>query len=233
MNSTSGCWCRSVVRASFSLRPLKRWEFILVLSANKAAGLKSRRRSIRGFHSVTGLMERGREGRRGNGGVVFVQAPRRPRTGLKDIAAGDDGDDMMEDGHNGRLRERGKKDGGGVTSSHGAGSSIVGSSSRSKRKRYGSQEKQRQGQGQGRRSPAEEVEETTEDTEMGASEDDDDQPPPIIVRRSGKARAQAKFSEDGNGVDLPAVPRKARTGGFAWSMVGWWSVCVCVCVCGG
>ncbi|XP_073392668.1 uncharacterized protein [Physcomitrium patens] len=118
---------------------------------------------------------------------------------------------MMEDGHNGRLRERGKKDGGGVTSSHGAGSSIVGSSSRSKRKRYGSQEKQRQGQGQGRRSPAEEVEETTEDTEMGASEDDDDQPPPIIVRRSGKARAQAKFSEDGNGVDLPAVPRKART----------------------
>lgn len=107
-------------------------------------------------------------------------------------AAGDDGDDMMEDGHNGRLRERGKKDGGGVTSSHGAGSSIVGSSSRSKRKRYGSQEKQRQGQGQGRRSPAEEVEETTEDTEMGASEDDDDQPPPIIVRRSGKARAQAK-----------------------------------------
>lgn len=74
------------MRASFSLRPLKRWEFILVLSANKAAGLKSRRRSIRGFHSVTGLMERGREGRRGNGGVVFVQAPRRPRTGLKDIA---------------------------------------------------------------------------------------------------------------------------------------------------
>ncbi|XP_073392669.1 uncharacterized protein [Physcomitrium patens] len=130
-------------------------------------------------------MERGREGRRGSVGGVMVQAIRRPRTGFKDAAAGDDGDDMMEDGHNGRLRERGKKDGGGVTSSHGAGSSIVGSSSRSKRKRYGSQEKQRQGQGQGRRSPAEEVEETTEDTEMGASEDDDDQPPPIIVRRSG------------------------------------------------
>ncbi|XP_073385682.1 uncharacterized protein [Physcomitrium patens] len=114
---------------------------------------------------------------------------------------------MMDDAHNSRLRERSKKDGSGVTSSHGAATSIVGGSSRNKRKRPSSQEKVVHG----RSSPAEEVEETTEDTEMGGSEDDDDHPPPIIPRRSGKSRPQAKFAEDGNAVDLPAVPRKART----------------------
>jgi hypothetical protein len=110
-------------------------------------------------------------------------------------AVGDDGDDMMDDVHNSRLRERSKKDGGGVTSGHGVAASTVGPSSRNKRKRQGSQEMQVQA----RNSPADEVEETTEDTEMGASEDDDDPPPPIIIpRRPGKPRPQAKVSDAWN-----------------------------------
>uniref|UniRef100_A0A7I4A8S5 Uncharacterized protein n=1 Tax=Physcomitrium patens TaxID=3218 RepID=A0A7I4A8S5_PHYPA len=149
-------------------------------------------------------MERGREGRRG---AIHAHAPRRPRTGFKDAAVGDDGDDVMDDGHNPRSRERVKKDSSGVALSHAVATSIVGPSSRNKRKRHESQEKQIQV----RSSPADEVEETTEDTEMRVSEDDDDHPPPIIPRRSGKPRPQSKFAEDGNSVDLPTVPRKART----------------------
>lgn len=30
-----------------------------------------------------------------------------------------------------------------------------------------------------------------------------------------------QFAEDGNAVDLPAVPRKARTGGYGWVKRGW------------
>lgn len=95
---------------------------------------------------------------------------------------------MMDDGHNPRSRERVKKDSSGVVLSHGVATSIVGHSSRNKRKRHESQEKQVQA----RSSPVDEVEETTEDTEMGVSEDDDDHPPPIIPRRSGKPRPQSK-----------------------------------------
>lgn len=126
------------------------------------------------------------------------------------IAVGDDGDDMMDDVHNSRLRERSKKDGGGVTSGHGVATSTVGPSSRNKRKRQGSQEVQVHA----RNSPADEVEETTEDTEMGVSEDDDDPPPPIIIpRRPGKPRPQAK-------VGVVAV-RGRWVGCVGW-LIGMW-----------
>ena len=122
-------------------------------------------------------------------------------------AVGDDGDDMMDDVHNPRLRERAKKDGGGVSGGHGAATSTAGHSSRNKRKRLGSQEMQ----AHARSSPAEDVEETTEDTEMGVSEDDDDPPPPIIIpRRPGKPRPVAKvraWAMRGMWVDWSGVRR--------------------------
>lgn len=152
----------------------------------------------------------------------------------------------MDDVHNPRLRERPKKDSSGVTSGQALVSTSGVSSSRNKRKRQGSQEVQVHARG----SPADDLEETTEDTEMVVSEDDDDPPPPIIPRRPGKLRPQGKVSteihlsitrsyfmwrvlfiaafahltcpysnmncsqiaDDGITVDLPAVPRKARTG---------------------
>lgn len=98
--------------------------------------------------------------------------------------AGDDADDMMDDGHNPRLRERLKKESSGLV----LGQSAV-SISRNKRKRQGSQEMQVQA----RSSPVDDLEEVTEDTEMGVSEDDDDHPPPI-PRRPGKPRPQGKVS---------------------------------------
>lgn len=123
-------------------------------------------------------------------------------------AVGDDGDDMMDDVHNSRLRERAKKEGG-----HGVATSTVGPSSRNKRKRQGSQEMQVLA----RNSPADEVEETTEDTEMGVSEDDDDPPPPIIIpRRPGKPRPQAKvraWAWGGMGSGMGALER-VRDGGL-------------------
>lgn len=97
---------------------------------------------------------------------------------------GDDADDMMDDGHNPRLRERPKKESSGLV----LGQSAV-SISRNKRKRQGSQEMQLQA----RSSPVDDLEEVTEDTEMGVSEDDDDPPPPI-PRRPGKPRPQGKVS---------------------------------------
>ena len=53
-----------------------------------------------------------------------------------------------------------------------------------------------------RNSPADEVDETTEDTEMGVSEDDDDPPPPIIPRRPGKLRPQTKVRVAGLGREV-------------------------------
>lgn len=98
--------------------------------------------------------------------------------------AGDDADDMLDDGHNSRLRERLKKESSGLV----LGQSAV-SISRNKRKRQGSQELQVQA----RSSPVDDLEEVTEDTEMGVSEDDDDPPPPL-PRRHGKPRPQGKVS---------------------------------------
>ncbi|BBN08424.1 hypothetical protein MPTK1_4g11470 [Marchantia polymorpha subsp. ruderalis] len=154
-------------------------------------------------------MERGREGRRGGAGGGPVSAPRRPRTsGFKDATVGEDGDDILDDAHNQRLRERpSKKDSSSGPGGQGLNSNSIGSASRNKRKRQNSQEVQ----AQARSSTADEVDETTEDTEMGASEDDDDPPPPPIPRRMGKSRPQGKFLDDGISGDLPAVPRKART----------------------
>ncbi|KAG6556326.1 hypothetical protein Mapa_002269 [Marchantia paleacea] len=154
-------------------------------------------------------MERGREGRRGGAGGGPVSAPRRPRTsGFKDATVGEDGDDILDDAHNQRLRERpSKKDSSSAPGGQGLNSNSIGSASRNKRKRQNSQEVQ----AQARSSTADEVDETTEDTEMGASEDDDDPPPPPIPRRMGKSRPQGKFLDDGISGDLPAVPRKART----------------------
>lgn len=119
-------------------------------------------------------------------------------------AVGDDADDMMDDVHNSRLRERAKKDGGGMSGGHGVATSVVGPSSRNKRKRQGSQEMQVHA----RNSPADEVDETTEDTEMGVSEDDDDPPPPIIPRRPGKLRPQAKVRVAGLGREVQVSGRR-------------------------
>lgn len=166
----------------------------------------------------------------------------------------------MDDVHNPRLRERPKKDSSGVTSGQTLVSTSVVSSSRNKRKRQGSQEVLVHARG----SPADDLEETTEDTEMVASEDDDDPPPPIIPRRPGKLRPQGKVStkiqlsftrssfiwrvsfiaafaylscphfftncsqiaEDGITVDLPAVPRKARTGKWQTCIGDLWFHCM-------
>jgi hypothetical protein len=98
----------------------------------------------------------------------------------------------MDDVHNPRLRERPKKDNSGVTSGQALVSTSVVSSSRNKRKRQGSQEVQVHARG----SPADDLEETTEDTEMVVSEDDDDPPPTIIPRRPGKLRPQGKVSTE-------------------------------------
>ncbi|CAM6093811.1 unnamed protein product [Calypogeia fissa] len=153
-------------------------------------------------------MERGREGRRAGAGGGAVSAPRRPRTiGFKDASVGEDGDEVVDDVHNPRLRERPKKEN---STSHlvqglpPSGSAPV---SRSKRKRQGSQEVH----DQVRSNTVDDIDETTEDTEMDVSDDDDDPPPPPIPRRAVKLRPQGKFLEDGLSADLPAVPRKART----------------------
>lgn len=98
--------------------------------------------------------------------------------------AGDDADDMMDDGHSSRLRERLKKESSGLLLGQSAASI-----SRNKRKRQGSQEMQVQA----RNGPGDDLEEVTEDTEMGVSEDDDDNPPPL-PRRHGKLRPQGKVS---------------------------------------
>lgn len=97
---------------------------------------------------------------------------------------------MIDDVHNSRLRERPKKDSSTLMSGQNLVSTREGSGSRGKRKRQGSQEIQVQA----RSSPADDLEETTDDTEMGVSEDDDDPPPPIIPRRLGKPRPQGKVS---------------------------------------
>lgn len=107
------------------------------------------------------------------------------------LAVGEDGDDILDDAHNQRLRERpSKKDSSSGPGGQGLNSNSIGSASRNKRKRQNSQEVQ----AQARSSTADEVDETTEDTEMGASEDDDDPPPPPIPRRMGKSRPQGKVS---------------------------------------
>eukprot|EP00250_Pteridium_aquilinum_P001902 c12110_g1_i1 orf=2-4231(-) len=139
-------------------------------------------------------MDRLREvNRRGShsGGGAQISTLRRPRSGgFKDSAAADD-DEVMEDLHSLRLRERPRKEGSGH------------STSRHKRTRHTSRDLH---------SRIEEVEET-EGGEMGAS-DEDDVPisPNFLPRKPAKLRFHGKVvSDEGNAVEIPAVPRKART----------------------
>jgi hypothetical protein len=128
--------------------------------------------------------------------------------GVSVCTVGEDCDDTMDDVHSARLRERPKKDSSSLMSGKGLVSSSVVSISRIKRKRQGLQEIQVQVRG----SIADELEDTTHDSEMGGSEDDDDLPPPPIPRRPAKSRPQGKGVEDISiRNDLPTVPRKARS----------------------
>ncbi|KAJ7558109.1 hypothetical protein O6H91_04G025100 [Diphasiastrum complanatum] len=153
-------------------------------------------------------------GRRGGGLGNGASAPRRLRTQYKDfsgfdsaqsnvcVATGDE-DELMEGEHNVRHMER-MKDTPSVLSLQG---STKGGSSRNKRKRNGYQETAMQARGRF----TDDMDETTESTEAGASDDDDDLPPPAIPLRAVNSRPQGKFQEDGVLVDLFIVPRKART----------------------
>ncbi|XP_024519470.1 protein TIME FOR COFFEE isoform X2 [Selaginella moellendorffii] len=136
------------------------------------------------------MMDRAREGRR-TGSSGPVSAPRRPRTtGFKDSPVHDD-DEMIDEVHNSRLRERIKKDS--LVSVVSSGATL-----RNKRKRQEAPAP----------SAVDEAEESSDDTD-GATEEDDDPPPPTIPRWPGKPRPSSK--EEGIGLDLPAVPRKARS----------------------
>jgi hypothetical protein len=108
--------------------------------------------------------------------------------GVSLCTVGEDCDDTMDDVHSARLRERPKKDSSSLMSGKGLVSSSVVSISRIKRKRQGLQEIQVQVRG----SIADELEDTTHDSEMGGSEDDDDLPPPPIPRRPAKSRPLGK-----------------------------------------
>lgn len=104
------------------------------------------------------------------------------------VSAADDGDDMADEGQNPRLRERSsKKDGATLLLPHVTAPNSLVSGNRNKRKR------QPEVQFQGRGPVGDDVDETTEDTEL-ASEDDDDPPPPPIARRQTKPRPQIKVS---------------------------------------
>lgn len=96
----------------------------------------------------------------------------------------------MDDVHNLRLRERPKKENSNAHVVQGLSPSGLASVSRSKRKRQGSQEIH----DQARNTTVDDIDETTEDTEMDISDDDDDPPPPPIPRRAVKFRPQGKVS---------------------------------------
>lgn len=139
-------------------------------------------------------MDRLREAnRRGSlSGGAQISSLRRPRSGgFKDSTAGDE-DESMEDFHSARLRERPRKEG-----------SVL-SASRHKRTRHASRElHSRIG-----------VVEDAQGSEIGASDEDDDVPisPNLLPRKPTKLRFHGKVtSEEGNVVEIPAVPRKART----------------------
>ncbi|KAH7426174.1 hypothetical protein KP509_11G088100 [Ceratopteris richardii] len=144
-------------------------------------------------------MERNREGRRAAatavGGVLSIT--RRPR--IKDAS---DDEDRMDEAVDTRIWERSKKERLTNFSNH---PSL---NSRNKRKRQALvQEPQASG---GRLNASmEDLDESAEEAEAQASEDDDEPPPPPLLRRPAKARVHPK--EDEMVMEIPPVPRKARS----------------------
>ncbi|MCO5569750.1 hypothetical protein L7F22_023465 [Adiantum nelumboides] len=141
-------------------------------------------------------MERNREGRRSAASAV-PSVTRRPR--VKDAS---DDEDRMDEAVDARVWERSKKDR--LATFH-VSASI---SARNKRKR---QILPQESQAPGGRLNAvvEDADESVEETEAQVSEDDDEPPPPPFLRRPTKPRVHAK--EDEIVMDIPAVPRKARS----------------------
>ncbi|MCO5584139.1 hypothetical protein L7F22_038062 [Adiantum nelumboides] len=144
-------------------------------------------------------MERNREGRRSAASAVGAvpSVTRRPR--VKDAS---DDEDRMDEAVDARVWERSKKDR--LATFH-VSASI---NARKKRKR---QILPQESQAPGGRLNAvvEDADESVEETEAQVSEDDDEPPPPPLLRRPTKARVHAK--EDEIVMDIPAVPRKARS----------------------
>eukprot|EP00250_Pteridium_aquilinum_P018100 c23941_g1_i2 orf=758-5629(-) len=145
-------------------------------------------------------MERNREGRRAaaTAGSAVSSVTRRPR--VKDAS---DDEDRLDDVVEARTWERSKKER--LATFHVSASAM---NPRNKRKRpVLPQESHVPG---GRSGVAvEDADEYMEETEAVASEDDDEPPPPPLQRRPGKARVQAK--EDEIVMEIPSVPRKARS----------------------
>ncbi|KAI5079706.1 hypothetical protein GOP47_0005185 [Adiantum capillus-veneris] len=144
-------------------------------------------------------MERNREGRR-SGATTAGAVPsvtRRPR--VRDAS---DDEDRMDDAVDSRVWERSKKER--LATFH-VSASI---NARNKRKRpVLPQDLQAPG---GRlNAVVEEADDSVEETEAQVSEDDDEPPPPPLLRRPAKARVHSK--EDEIVMDIPAVPRKARS----------------------
>lgn len=132
-------------------------------------------------------------------GSAVPSVTRRPR--VKDAS---DDEDRLEEALLGDSRawERSKKER--LTNFH----VSVPMNPRNKRKRQGLPHESH-GPGGRLGAAVEDADESVEETEAAASEDDDEPPPPPFLRRPGKARVHAK--EDELVMDIPAVPRKARS----------------------